>query len=154
MIRFVTIVNRAQDQQTTMRLWCTKTNLMISIVCILAYMLLIFCIDDAASMFIEELDSIMEIEHSTRVVSFNTSTDHNEDEEFNIELTVSQNLLTKIQELHMLEETGSHEARTKKVIIDSGASISCIPWKRWFTTFQSINGIAQLGSVTEVPILG
>jgi hypothetical protein len=40
------------------------------------------------------------------------------------------------------------------VIIDSGASISCIPWRSWFTTFQAINGIAQLGSVTEVPILG
>ena len=128
LIRFVTIVNRAQDQQTTMRLWCTKTNLMISIVCILAYMSLIFCIDDTASRFIEELDlttndelMVVQDDSSAKNIIHNCET-----EETTINLTVSQRLLTRIQELHMLDETGSHEARTVRVIIDSGASISYV----------------------------
>jgi hypothetical protein len=67
-------------------------------------------VDEAASRFIEDLDStIVEEQVVSNKISAMDNPYHCENEENPITLVVSQNLLTKIQDVHMLE-IGSLEA--------------------------------------------
>ena len=62
----------------------------------------------------------------------------------------NQVLVTKILQM----DKPCDEVADRCIIIDSGASSHCIPWRDWFTSLRNHEGIAQLGTDQEIDILG
>jgi hypothetical protein len=68
---------------------------------------------------------------------------------------INQVLMVKITDVLVASSKRStNPSEEERVIIDSGASSSCVPWKGWFIYLQNYSGSAVLGTDQEIPILG